>query len=275
VAGLGRKVGEVRILNVDLSTITTEADFVLLVQETEPWVVHVEFQSSYDPELPLWLQRYSILVHYRRRFPVVSIALLLCPDADGPAMTGLLQHRWPDGLVYHEFRYNVVRTWERPADEILAGGLATLPLAPLARVKENELPAVIQAMRQRLDLEASRSQAGMLWTATYVLMGLAYSDELIDRLLEGVQSMKESVTYQKILREGRAEGIAQGIDEGIAKGLVEGERRILRRQATRRFGKPNAQIEAKLDAIADLERLEQLSDRVHEVGSWDELLAQP
>jgi len=260
---LGRKVGEVRILNVDLSTITTEADSVLLVQEVEPWVVHLEFQSSYDRDLPLRLQRYSILVHYRHRFPVVSIALLLCPDADGPAMTGLLQHRWPDGLVYHEFRYNVVRTWERPADEILAGGLATLPLAPLARVKENELPAVIQAMRQRLDREATRSQAGMLWTATYVLMGLTYSDELIDRLLEGVQSMKESVTYQKILREGRAEG------------LVEGERRILRRLGGERFGMPDAHIEAALDAIADLERLEQLSVRVLHVKTWDELLAQP
>src|SRR5271157_4029118 len=152
--------------------------------------------------------------------------------AEGPAMTGLLQHRWPDGLVYHEFRYNVVRTWERPADEILAGGLATLPLAPLARVKENELPAVVQAMRQRLDREATRSQAGTLWTATYVLMGLTYSDELVDRLLEGVQSMKESVTYQKILREGRAEGRV----EGRAEGRAEEARRILRRQGTRRFG---------------------------------------
>ncbi len=276
---LGRKVGEVSILNVDLSTITTEADSVLLVQETEPWVVQLEFQSSYDSDLPLRLQRYSILVHYRHRFPVVSIALLLCPDANGPAMTGVLQHRWPDGLVYHEFRYNVVRTWERPAEEILTGGLATLPLAPLARVTENDLPAVIQAMRQRLDREATRSQAGTLWTATYVLMGLTYPDELIDRLLEGVQSMKESVTYQKILGEGRAEGLAQGIDEGLAKGrdegLVEGERRILRRQGTRRFGKPDPHIDAALDAIADLERLEQLSDRVLEVKTWDELLAQP
>ena len=39
---LGRKVGEVRILNVDLSTITTQADTVLLVQEIEPWVVHLD-----------------------------------------------------------------------------------------------------------------------------------------------------------------------------------------------------------------------------------------
>ena len=203
---LGRELGDVRILNVDLSTITTEADSVLLVAEVEPWLVHVEFQSSYDSTLPLRLQRYNILVNYRHRLPVQSMALLLCPDADGPAMTGLLQQKLPDGLIYHEFRYNVVRTWERPADEILAGGLAILPLAPLAMVKENELPTVIHAMQERLDREATKNQAEMLWTATYILMGLKYSDELIDRLLEGVQNMEESVTYQKILKKGRAGG---------------------------------------------------------------------
>ena len=260
---LGRELGDVRILNVDLSTITTEADSVLLVAEVEPWLVHLEFQSSYDPTLPLRLQRYNILVNYRHRLPVQSMALLLCPDADGPAMTGLLQHRLPDGLIYHEFRYNVVRTWERPADEILAGGLATLPLAPLARVKENELPAVIHAMQERLGREATKNQAETLWTATYLLMGLKYSDELIDRLLEGVQNMKESVTYQKILREGRAEGRA------------EEAKRILKRLGCRRFGKPEPLIEAAIDAIADLDRLEQLSDRVLEVTGWEELLAQP
>ena len=256
---LGRELGDVRILNVDLSTITTEADSVLLVAEVEPWLVHLEFQSSYDPTLPLRLQRYNILVNYRHRLPVQSMALLLCPDADGPAMTGLLQHRLPDGLIYQEFRYNVVRTWERQADEILAGGLATLPLAPLARVKENELPAVIHAMQERLDREATKNQAETLWTATYFLMGLKYSDELIDRLLEGVQNMEESVTYQKILKKGRAEEA----------------KRILKRQGSKRFGKPEPLIEAAIDAIADLDRLEQLSDRVLEVTGWEELLAQP
>ena len=259
---LGRELGEIRILNVDLSTITTEADSVLLVAEVEPWLVHLEFQSSYDPTLPLRLQRYNILVNYRHRLPVQSMALLLCPDADGPAMTGLLQQKLPDGLIYHEFRYNVVRTWERPADEILAGGLAILPLAPLAKVKENELPTVIHAMQERLDREATKNQAETLWTATYILMGLKYSDELIDRLLEGVQNMEESVTYQKILKKGR-------------RGSEEEAKRILKRLGSRRFGKPDAHIEAAIDAIADLDRLEQLSDRVLEVTGWEELLAQP
>jgi hypothetical protein len=110
----------------------------------------------------------------------------------------------PDGFIYHEFRYNVVRTWEQSAEVILRGGLATLPLAPLAMVKENELFTVIHAMQMRLDREATKGQAEMLWTATYLLICLKYSDVLIDRLLAGVQNMKESVTYQKILLSSAA-----------------------------------------------------------------------
>jgi hypothetical protein len=122
---------------------------VLLVAEVEPWLVHLEFQSSYDPTLPLRLQRYNILVNYRHRLPVQSMALLLCPDADGPAMTGLLQHRLPDGLIYHEFRYNVVRTWERPADEILAGGLARA-YAPLFQGLRTTFSCVFEGFSREL-----------------------------------------------------------------------------------------------------------------------------
>jgi len=89
--------------------------------------------------------------------------------------------------------------------------------------------------------------------------------------IKALRPLWRSSTYQKILEEGRAEVRA----EGRAEGRVEEARRFLRRQGTRRFGKPDAHIEAALDAIADLERLEQLSDRVLEVTSWEELLAQP
>ena len=98
----------------------------------------------------------------------------------------LLQQSLPDGALYHEFRYNVVRVWECPVDQILAGGLGTLPLAPLGKVTENELPSVIQSMRKRLDPGDDQNQAEMLWTATYLLMGLKYPEDLIEQLLPGV-----------------------------------------------------------------------------------------
>ena len=89
--------------------------------------------------------------------------------------------------------------------------------------------------------------------------------------IKALRPLWRSSTYQKILEEDRAQVRAEGRVEGRA----EEARRFLRRQGTRRFGKPDAHIEAALDAIADLERLEQLSDRVLEVTAWEELLAPP
>jgi len=48
----------------------------------------------------------------------------------------------------------------------------------------------------------------MLWTATYVLMGLKYPSAFTEQLLRGVRQMKESVTYQAILAEGVRDVIA-------------------------------------------------------------------
>jgi predicted transposase YdaD len=155
---LGRALGEVRVVDADLSTITSEADKILRIEEPSPWIVHVEFQSSYDKDLPLRLQRYNILAHYRHGLPVQSVLVLLRDAADGPQLTGLLEHRLPDGLLYHEFRYNVVKVWERPVEEILGGDLATLPLAPITQVSLGELPRIIHLMDNRIEREASPAE---------------------------------------------------------------------------------------------------------------------
>ena len=73
---------------------------------------------------------------------------------------------------------------------------------------------------------------------------------------------------KKILKEGRAQGLA----EARAEGRIEEAKRILKQYAAKRFGEPGAHFEAAIDAVADLEELEQLIDRVVEVPSWEELL---
>ncbi len=69
--------------------------------------------------------------------------------------------------------------------------------------------------------------------------------------------MRESVTYQAILDEGR----------------VEEARRLLLRQGTRRFGPPDARTEAWLMSIKNLDRLEALGEELVVVASWEELRA--
>ena len=262
LAFAGLPVEEVEIIDADLSSITAAADKILRVKGPPPWLGHVELQSSYEDDMDERFHFYSVVQRWRHRLPVVTIVVLLRPEADGPTMTGELRYYRPDGECYEWFRYHVVRVWERPVEEILQGGLGTLPLAPLTDVKPDALPEVIRRMDARISAEAAAGEAEDLWAATFLLMGLRYPAALTKQLLQGVRNMRESVTYQEILKEGEA------------KGRAEGERDVILLQGRKRFGAPDAKTVAALEAIAERETLERLAERLLEVESWNELLAE-
>lgn len=81
--------------------------------------------------------------------------------------------------------------------------------------------------------------------------------------------MTESSTYQALI----ARGLEQGIEQGTEQGLERGVRTTILRQGTKRFGPLPAPLAAVLDNIHSVERLETISDRLLEVESWDELMA--
>ena len=82
-------------------------------------------------------------------------------------------------------------------------------------------------MKGRFEREVSENESSLLWTATKILMGMKYSEELVASLLQGVQGMKESVTYQAI------------VEEGVVKGVVKGERNFLLLWGRKRLGEPS------------------------------------
>jgi predicted transposase YdaD len=174
---------------------------------------------------------------------------------------------FPDEPAYLHFEFRVTRVWEQPVEAILHGGVGLLPLAPLCNVSPKALPDVIRQMDQRIT-ESAPDEAAALWTSTYILMGLRFPLELAGQLLKGVRAMKESVTYQAILQEGRVEGEAKGRVEG----RVEGEQSVLLRLGAKRFGEPEAVTLEAIRAITSPERLEQLIERILEVENWAELL---
>jgi hypothetical protein len=53
---------QMRIVDADVSTVTAAADRVLLVEEVDPWIMHVEFQSGRDLLLPARTQMYNTLI---------------------------------------------------------------------------------------------------------------------------------------------------------------------------------------------------------------------
>ena len=73
--------------------------------------------------------------------------------------------------------------------------------------------------------------------------------------------MRESVTYQIILEEGREEG------------RVQEARALIRDLGTQKMGSPDAATVASIEAVDDLEMLHRMSRAVLHANTWQELLA--
>ena len=73
---------------------------------------------------------------------------------------------------------------------------------------------------------------------------------------------------------GEAMGLAEGKAMGEAMGRTDEARKVLKRLGSKRFGKPGSEIGAAIDNLNDLEKLEELTDRILDVQSWEELLGE-
>jgi hypothetical protein len=71
--------------------------------------------------------------------------------------------------------------------------------------------------------------------------------------------MEESTTYQAIVR----------------KGCLTEARKLLFMFGEEQFGAPSEAARSAINALDNLEQIEQYCKRVTHVGSWDELLARP
>jgi predicted transposase YdaD len=196
--------------------------------------------------------------------------VLLRPGAGRAGLRGTVSYQMVPRRGRMEFRFEVIRLWQRPAEELLAGGLGVVPLAPLGRLPAGVRPpaglaGVVERLVERVTREASPEDAAGLLTATFILTGLRVPRPRMAQLFRGVREMRESSGYQIILDEGREEGRIQG--------ALREARKILLRLGGRKFGAPEPAAEAAVQAIDDLARLERMSDRLLDVTTWQDLLA--
>jgi hypothetical protein len=256
------------LIDADIATISGAADKVIRVAGPPDWLLAVDFQAGHDvlaklPDLLL----YNSALFKRHGLLVRTLLVVLHRGADSPQLTGLYDRGFPGEPFDVALRYRMLRVWQVPPQVWLSGGVGLVPLAPLGDVQAQHLPAVIGQMKQRFDQEPPH-RAAELWSAAFILMGVRYDQLLTESLLKGVTAMKESVTYQAILKEGEAKGEARG----EAKGEAREARKILMMQGRKCFGEPSPEILAALDAMTDVGQLEELGLRLLETSSWQELL---
>jgi hypothetical protein len=258
--------GPVSVIDSEITTLTASADKVLKVDAPVPYLLDLEPQSYHDTETARKLWYRQVALDYKHKLPVLTVLILLRKEADSPGLTGSYDRHLPDGMLTNRYHYRVVRLWQEDPEPYLTGGVNLVPLAPLTNVAEAALPGLVQRMAARINAQPE-PRADKLWIAALLLMGFRFEDELAFRLLEGVRkNMRDSTTYQAILREGEQKGLQQG--------RIVGERHFLLRQGMKKFGEPGAATIAAIEAIHDVDRLEALGLRIldADVRDWDDLL---
>ena len=255
-------------LNVDLSTVTALADLILGLGDPLVEIVQLDFQSSAAAWKHADVMAYHALLFSHYHVPVHTLIILLRAEAAHANMNGVVRYAPRPGRGSMEFSYEVVRLWERAAEELLRADLGVVPLAVLGRLPENlsledGLTVIAQRLAERIAKEAPPDRARKLLTDAYLLTGLRLRRDAAARVFRGVRVMQESDTYLAILDEGEEKGQVKATREDI---LAVGEEQL---------GKADEPIKNQLSSIKDLARLKRMVRRAVKAVSWQEILDTP
>jgi hypothetical protein len=258
----------VKLLNVDLSTVTKTADLVLGLGEPLEEIVHVEFQSSAAAWKHADLVAYNALLFDQHHVPVHTILVLLRPQAAHANLGGRVRYSPRPGRGRMDFAYQVVRLWERPAEQLLGGELGLAPLAMLGQLPEDTkveggLSAVAQRLVERLTKEAEPARATKLLTSALLLTGLRVNRHVALNIFRGVHMLEESDTYLMILEQGEERGEQRARRGDV---LLVGEKRL---------GIANQSVRDRLATVTDLERLKRMVCNAVTADSWQEIVDTP
>ncbi|MDZ8259432.1 Rpn family recombination-promoting nuclease/putative transposase [Nostoc sp. ChiQUE01b] len=209
---LGEPITLTELSPKELSLEPIRAD-ALILQQSDEIVLHIEFQTQPDKNIPFRMTDYRLRVY--RRFPhkrmIQVVIYLQKTDSELVRQTTFT-------LEETSHRFQVIRLWEQPK-EIFLQNSGLLPFAVLSNTdsKTNTLQEVATLIDNITD---KRTQSNLAACA-FILAGLVLEEEVIQRLLQR-DIMRESVTYQSLLAEGRAEGRDEGIRRVAINMLEEG-----------------------------------------------------
>lgn len=164
-------IREAHELNVELpgGMLSVDQVFHVTLADGQELVLHIEFQGRSSHQPMEWrMLEYMARLGYTHRLPVWSVVLYVGHGA-GAGDIGHYQLMGPDGTATLSWRYQVVRLWETPAEELLATGHpALLALVGQTHIETPDalLPEVIARMHSVSDVE----MRGRLLTALVSLM---------------------------------------------------------------------------------------------------------
>ncbi|MBV9388099.1 MAG: Rpn family recombination-promoting nuclease/putative transposase [Chroococcidiopsidaceae cyanobacterium CP_BM_ER_R8_30] len=189
---LGESITLTEIKPSELSLEPIRADALILLQSNES-VLHLEFQTRPDPEIPFRMFDYRARVYrrYRNKAMRQVVIYLKQTRSDLVQQTSFILER-----TRHDF--DVIRLWEQP-DNLFLQYPGLIPFAALGQTNDPE--ATLRQAAQAVNQISDPTTQANLTAASAILAGLRLRDEVIYRLLRR-DIMQESTVYRSILMEG-------------------------------------------------------------------------
>jgi hypothetical protein len=248
--------GEPTSIDTDLS-ITSQADKLIRVEATEPYLLHLEVESSGALEMPSRLLHYNINAERVHKLQIWSIVLLLRPSGNPSDLTGFFERKFfkKDCVTFH---YSVISVWKLPFEMLLNAGPGLIPLAMITNEAVADKEACLNQVYERLREESSsptmvEDEMGSI----FFLMGLRYDKDILRNLFkEFHMTLEESSTYQDVLEKGSNLGRAASI----------------LRLGTKRLGTAPEAMAAKIRAVTDSALLDTMLERVLDAKTWTEIV---
>ena len=250
---LGSPILLTKIEPSELSAEPIRADSLIFLESSDI-ILHLEFQTTTDENMPLRMLDYWVRI--RRRFPAKQIhqTVIYLKPTNSPLA---YQNIFISNQTQHPF--NTIRLWEQPT-ETFQQYLGLLPFITLSQTDDPE-KALRQAAQQIETITDKDIQANIA-AATFIISGLTLNQEIIQRILRR-KIMQESVTYQLLVREG--------LEQGRVEGRVEGQT-----EATNQIAINMLNSGISIDLIAQLtslslEQIQELQRQISSLANVDQV----
>jgi predicted transposase/invertase (TIGR01784 family) len=249
---LGKPITFSKLSPSELSLEPIRADALILL-DSEDLILHAEFQTEPDPDMPFRLADYRLRIF--RRFPkkqVRQIVIYLNPTTSG------LVHQKAFSIPGTRHEFEVIRLWEQPTD-IFFEAQGLLPLAVLSNTQDKN--NTLRQVASRIDaVPELRTQANLAASAS-LLAGLVLKKDFIHQVLRR-EIMQQSVIYQEWREEF--------LQEGKLEGKLEEAFLLVCRQLSRRVGNISPEVSAQVQALP-LPQIEALGEALLDFSSPNDL----
>lgn len=252
-----------------------------------PVLLHVETEGKFRRATARRLWRYAMHLMLKYGQPVITIVVFLKGGPPDVEWCEVVEKVGPFEVV--RFRYLAFglsrslaeRYLERP--QPLVGALAALMRSEVWDRVEQKLRCYEKI--GQADLDGARRFVLTTVVKTYIQLEGGEAERFATEIRRhpNPEVRKMVITWDEALEERQTLGEARGKEVGKAEGRAEGEllgqlktlRRNIQRLLQKRFGRRGEEIETRLLAIADPQKLDELFEKALEARSLDELGLEP